>query len=138
MCYGDEGCSSSRDPCRGQQRNADISLAVGTWRLHSRTHCMRPFGLYDAASSDVVRFCNLLAIFHHKSTLTLASSTILQEDGSVGGLEMMDSSGNFQAVDAVPGTFIVNLGDVAKKNDYIAYIMNREVVDNVLVGLMDE
>ncbi|KAG0475297.1 hypothetical protein HPP92_014983 [Vanilla planifolia] len=40
--------------------------------------------------------------------------TILQEDESVGGLEMMDSSGNFQAVDAVPGTFIVNLGDVAK------------------------
>lgn len=42
--------------------------------------------------------------------------TVLQEDESVGGLEIMDSTGNFVAVDPVPGTFLVNLGDVAKVN----------------------
>lgn len=40
--------------------------------------------------------------------------TVLQEDDSVGGLEVMDKSGSFVAVDPVPGSFLVNLGDVAK------------------------
>ncbi|KAH0460847.1 hypothetical protein IEQ34_008422 [Dendrobium chrysotoxum] len=40
--------------------------------------------------------------------------TVLQEDESVGGLEIMDSTGNFMVVDPVPGSFLVNLGDIAK------------------------
>ncbi|KAJ6793259.1 2-oxoglutarate-dependent dioxygenase DAO-like [Iris pallida] len=40
--------------------------------------------------------------------------TVLQEDESVGGLELMDRSGAFVAVNPVPGSFLVNLGDVAK------------------------
>ncbi|XP_020263799.1 2-oxoglutarate-dependent dioxygenase DAO-like, partial [Asparagus officinalis] len=40
--------------------------------------------------------------------------TVLQEDESVGGLEVMTESGSFVAVDPVPGSFLVNLGDVAK------------------------
>ncbi|KAK4773961.1 hypothetical protein SAY87_028980 [Trapa incisa] len=41
--------------------------------------------------------------------------TILQDDETVGGLEMMDrSSGEFVPVDPWPGTFIVNLGDLAE------------------------
>jgi len=52
-------------------------------------------------------------VFTHTDTSFL---TVLQEDESVGGLEMMldQSSGEFVAVDPVPGSFLVNLGDVAK------------------------
>nr|XP_043632186.1 2-oxoglutarate-dependent dioxygenase DAO-like isoform X2 [Erigeron canadensis] len=39
--------------------------------------------------------------------------TILQDDESVGGLEVMDKSGDFIAVDPWPGTLFVNLGDMA-------------------------
>ncbi|KAK9733230.1 hypothetical protein RND81_04G053000 [Saponaria officinalis] len=39
--------------------------------------------------------------------------TILQDDESIGGLEVMDPSGSFVSVDPALGTFLVNLGDVA-------------------------
>lgn len=39
--------------------------------------------------------------------------TMLQEDDSIGGLEVLDKSGAFVAVDPCPGTLLVNLGDVA-------------------------
>lgn len=39
--------------------------------------------------------------------------TILQEDENVGGLEVMDKCGAFVAVDPIPGTLLVNLGDIA-------------------------
>lgn len=39
--------------------------------------------------------------------------TILQDDENVGGLEVMDQSSSFVPVDPWPGTFLVNLGDVA-------------------------
>ncbi|XP_039157331.1 2-oxoglutarate-dependent dioxygenase DAO-like [Eucalyptus grandis] len=39
--------------------------------------------------------------------------TILQDDDNVSGLNVMDSSGSFMALDPWPGTFLVNLGDVA-------------------------
>ncbi|CAK9177266.1 unnamed protein product [Ilex paraguariensis] len=40
--------------------------------------------------------------------------TILQDDENVGGLEVMDKrSGAFVAVDPLPGTLLVNLGDIA-------------------------
>lgn len=39
--------------------------------------------------------------------------TILQDDENVGGLEVMDkNSGEFIAVDPMPNTLLVNLGDV--------------------------
>lgn len=44
--------------------------------------------------------------------------TILQEDELIGGLEIMDNSGSYLAVDPVPGSFIVFLGDVAKVIEY--------------------
>ncbi|TQD69720.1 hypothetical protein C1H46_044747 [Malus baccata] len=40
--------------------------------------------------------------------------TILQDDEIVSGLEVMDKSGTFVAVDPCPGTLLVNLGDVAQ------------------------
>lgn len=40
--------------------------------------------------------------------------TILQDDENVGGLEVMDRSGSFIPIDPWPGTFLINLGDVAK------------------------
>ncbi|KAI7754299.1 hypothetical protein M8C21_024815, partial [Ambrosia artemisiifolia] len=39
--------------------------------------------------------------------------TILQDDEGVGGLEVMDKSGDFVPVDPWPGTLLVNLGDMA-------------------------
>ncbi|XP_031269304.1 2-oxoglutarate-dependent dioxygenase DAO-like isoform X2 [Pistacia vera] len=39
--------------------------------------------------------------------------TILQDDENVGGLEVIDKSGAFIAVDPSPGTLLVNLGDIA-------------------------
>ncbi|KAA8547627.1 hypothetical protein F0562_004056 [Nyssa sinensis] len=39
--------------------------------------------------------------------------TILQDDENVGGLEVMDKSGAFVAVEPLPGTLLVNLGDIA-------------------------
>lgn len=39
--------------------------------------------------------------------------TILQDDENLGGLEVMDESGVFVAVDPSPGTLVVNLGDAA-------------------------
>ncbi|KAF3327190.1 gibberellin 20 oxidase 2 [Carex littledalei] len=41
--------------------------------------------------------------------------TLLQEDECVGGLEILDpGSGSYVEVDPLPGTLLVNLGDVAK------------------------
>lgn len=45
--------------------------------------------------------------------------TVLQEDESVGGLEVMDANGTFVAVDPLPGSLLVNLGDVAKVNCFL-------------------
>ncbi|VFR02546.1 unnamed protein product [Cuscuta campestris] len=39
--------------------------------------------------------------------------TVLQDDESVGGLEVMNKSGKFVAVDPCPGTLLLNLGDMA-------------------------
>ncbi|XP_074308671.1 2-oxoglutarate-dependent dioxygenase DAO-like [Silene latifolia] len=39
--------------------------------------------------------------------------TILQDDENLGGLEVMNPSGIFTAVDPLPDTFLVNLGDIA-------------------------
>jgi isopenicillin N synthase-like dioxygenase len=39
--------------------------------------------------------------------------TVLQEDDCVGGLEVLDpAAGEFVPVDPLPGTFLVNIGDV--------------------------
>lgn len=38
--------------------------------------------------------------------------TVLQDDETVGGLEVMKRSGEFEAVDPCPGTLAVNLGDI--------------------------
>ena len=40
--------------------------------------------------------------------------TILQDDGNVSGLELVDKSGVFVSIDPWPGTLLVNLGDIAK------------------------
>ncbi|KAF5743186.1 hypothetical protein HS088_TW09G01251 [Tripterygium wilfordii] len=39
--------------------------------------------------------------------------TILQDDENVGGLEVMNKSGEFVPVDPLPGTLVVNFGDIA-------------------------
>ncbi|KAG5534424.1 hypothetical protein RHGRI_022523 [Rhododendron griersonianum] len=39
--------------------------------------------------------------------------TVLQDDEDVGGLEVMNKSGEFVAVEPMPGTLVVNFGDIA-------------------------
>ncbi|PIN12796.1 Iron/ascorbate family oxidoreductase [Handroanthus impetiginosus] len=39
--------------------------------------------------------------------------TVLQDDETIGGLEVMKRCGEFEAVDPCPGTLLVNLGDIA-------------------------
>ncbi|KAK8949270.1 Gibberellin 3-beta-dioxygenase 2 [Platanthera zijinensis] len=46
--------------------------------------------------------------------------SVLQEDVCVGGLEIMNSHGNFAPIDPVPGTLIVNIGDVGKVQPFDA------------------
>ncbi|CAO2816548.1 unnamed protein product [Amaranthus hypochondriacus] len=52
--------------------------------------------------------------------------TILQDDENLGGLEVMNESGEFVAVDPCPGTLVVNLGDVAAVSS-LSYISFRPV-----------
>ena len=52
--------------------------------------------------------------------------TILQDDENLGGLEVMNESGEFVAVDPCPGTLVVNLGDVAAVSS-LPYISFRPV-----------
>lgn len=40
--------------------------------------------------------------------------TILQDDENVGGLELMNKSGDFVPVNPWPGTLLFNLGDIGK------------------------
>lgn len=41
--------------------------------------------------------------------------TIVQDDGGVGGLEVVDTiTGNLVPIEPMPGTLLVNLGDIAK------------------------
>ncbi|XP_037493335.1 2-oxoglutarate-dependent dioxygenase DAO [Jatropha curcas] len=70
-------------------------------------------GLYDMGSSNGDR---------HTSSAQLEAFILIQRDmviiearldENVGGLEVMDKSGAFVAVDPEPGTLVVNLGDVA-------------------------
>ncbi|CAL5368963.1 unnamed protein product [Camellia sinensis] len=55
--------------------------------------------------------------------------TILQEDENVGGLEVMDKSGTVVAVEPLPGTLLVNLGDTAKvwSNGRLCNVKHRVV-----------
>jgi len=50
--------------------------------------------------------------------------TVLQEDDSVRGLEIMDMSGKFVTVHPVPGSLLVNLGDTAKVVSYLTLSSN--------------
>ncbi|XP_047161176.1 2-oxoglutarate-dependent dioxygenase DAO-like isoform X1 [Vigna umbellata] len=40
--------------------------------------------------------------------------SVLKDDENVGGLEVMDSSSSFVPIPLFPGTFLVNLGDIAR------------------------
>ncbi|KAL2907143.1 2-oxoglutarate-dependent dioxygenase DAO [Bienertia sinuspersici] len=53
--------------------------------------------------------------------------TVLQDDETLGGLEVMNDSGEFMAVDPLPGTLVVNLGDVAVpwSNGTIRNVLHR-------------
>ncbi|KAH0459066.1 hypothetical protein IEQ34_011880 [Dendrobium chrysotoxum] len=39
---------------------------------------------------------------------------IIQEDGNVGGLEIIGPTGNFETIDPVPDSFFINVGDMGK------------------------
>lgn len=45
--------------------------------------------------------------------------TVLQDDEDVGGLEVMNKSGEFVAVEPRPGTLVVNFGDIATVSNFV-------------------
>lgn len=45
--------------------------------------------------------------------------TVLQDDEDVGGLEVMDKSGEFVAVEPMTGTLVVNFGDIATVSNFL-------------------
>ncbi|PSS21428.1 2-oxoglutarate-dependent dioxygenase [Actinidia chinensis var. chinensis] len=63
--------------------------------------------------------------------------TILQDDENVGGLEVMDRSGAFVAVEPLPGTLLVNLGDVANawSNGRLCNVKHRVLCKEATVRL---
>ncbi|KAH7673982.1 Iron/ascorbate family oxidoreductases protein [Dioscorea alata] len=67
--------------------------------------------------------------------------TVLQEDDSVGGLEIMDQTGTFVPVHPVPDSFLVNLGDMAKlwSNGRLHNLMHRvqckEAAERISIAL---
>jgi isopenicillin N synthase-like dioxygenase len=60
--------------------------------------------------------------------------TILQDDKNVGGLEVMNPSGVYVAVDPVPGTLLINLGDIAKVMIEFLYLFTFSLVVNRLLS----
>ncbi|KAH8518199.1 hypothetical protein H0E87_000142 [Populus deltoides] len=60
--------------------------------------------------------------------------TILQDDENVGGLEVMNPSGVYVAVDPVPGTLLINLGDLAKVMIEFLYLFTFSLVVNRLLS----
>jgi isopenicillin N synthase-like dioxygenase len=55
--------------------------------------------------------------------------TIIKAEDKPGGLEVLDAEGNWRSVPVVPGTFIVNLGDLMAQwtNDRWVSTMHRVV-----------
>ncbi|KAH7673990.1 Gibberellin 3-beta-dioxygenase protein [Dioscorea alata] len=67
--------------------------------------------------------------------------TVLQEDDSVGGLEIIDQTGTFVPVHPVPDSFLINLGDIAKvwSNGRLQNLKHRvqckEAVERISIAL---
>ncbi|XAR73645.1 hypothetical protein NMG60_11007683 [Bertholletia excelsa] len=125
-------------PAAVKRRNVDAIPGSGYMAPSPVNPNYEALGLFDIASHEAVdAFCDQLeASPHQRETIkmyakaynftpeTLGSSgvqvhtdsgflTILQDDEKVGGLEVMDKSGQFVALEPLPGTLLVNLGDVA-------------------------
>lgn len=64
--------------------------------------------------------------------------TILQDDENVGGLEVMNKSGEFVAVEPVPGSLVVNFGDIATvSNSVFSLFMNLLENDFIVFPLYE-
>lgn len=59
--------------------------------------------------------------------------TILQEDESVGGLEVMNNNGGFIPVQPNPGSLLVNLGDIAKVAFHLITILLITLIGGIFV-----
>ncbi|GFP78728.1 2-oxoglutarate-dependent dioxygenase dao [Phtheirospermum japonicum] len=130
-------------PMEIKQRNKDVIAGSGYVAPSNANPLYEGLGLYDIGSSEAVHdFCSQLQASPlqrgtivkyseavHKVTMDIARKlcqrvqfhtdsgflTILSDDDTVGGLEMLDEkSGAFVAVDPLPGSLLVNFGDIAK------------------------
>ncbi|KAJ6752413.1 hypothetical protein OIU85_002807 [Salix viminalis] len=123
-----------------KKRNLDVIAGSGYMAPSQANPLYEALGLYDMGSSQAVEtFCSQLDASPYQreviemyakaihgvakdvarklaESLGLSDSgflTILQDDENVGGLEVMNPSGVYVAVDPVPGTLLINLGDIA-------------------------
>lgn len=82
---------------------------------------------YPAIEESVLRDGSTARIVAHtdKGTITL----LLQEDDGVAGLEVGDASGGFVAAPVVPGSVLVNIGDLLQmwSNDVLKSTRHRVV-----------
>ncbi|KAL0921100.1 hypothetical protein M5K25_008136 [Dendrobium thyrsiflorum] len=79
-----------------------IECSFQEWPCHIRMN------RYNFTKETVVGTCGVKA---HTDTSFI---TLLLEDESNEGFEIMDSTGNFVAINPVPGTILVNVGDIGK------------------------
>ncbi|KAH7851139.1 hypothetical protein Vadar_007749 [Vaccinium darrowii] len=115
-----------------KRRNIDVIPGSGYMAPSKINPHYEALGLYDISSSDAVEaFCTQLdassqqRINKYNFTPETVGSTgvqihtdssfltILQDDENGGGLEVMNKSGEFVAVEPMPGSLVVNFGDIA-------------------------
>lgn len=83
------------------------SLGLVGYAFHEWT-CDGRFHRYDFTLEENI---GSVALHGHTDTGFLS---IVQEDERVSGLEIMNTDGDFVAIDPVPGTFLVLIGDMGK------------------------
>ncbi|KAE8730490.1 Detected protein of confused Function [Hibiscus syriacus] len=125
-------------PIEIKKNNTDVIASSGYWAPSTKNPLYEALGLYDMASSQAVRdFCSRLeASPSQRDTIEKYAQAINEMimdiggrivesmglngdyckdwpyDENVGGLEV-DKSGEFVPVDPLPGSLLVNLGDMA-------------------------
>ncbi|XP_020589758.1 uncharacterized protein LOC110031064 [Phalaenopsis equestris] len=98
-----------------------VGYSFKEWPCHSRLNS------YKFSSQDIGRFGLPL---HTDSSFM----TVLQDDDSVQGLEILDTNGTFISIDPVPGTLCVIIGDVGKawSNGRLQNVKHRVVCKKAL------
>ncbi|MEJ2801065.1 2-oxoglutarate and iron-dependent oxygenase domain-containing protein [Comamonadaceae bacterium PP-2] len=105
-----------------------LAMALGLQRNHfdpSLTRCLSTLRLLHYPPQNVVEHPSQMGCGSHTDW---GSLTLLAQD-EIGGLEVLDEHGQWQPVPPVPGSFVVNLGDLVARwtNDIYRSTVHRLV-----------